>query len=90
MVDFDYTRPRTLDEALALLAAHPEARPLAGGQTLLPTLKQRLARPTLRPTIKRIGSEHRYSSASAIVLICEKSTLLGTTVSAGWKCHSPT
>lgn len=47
MVDFDYARPRTLAEALALLADHPEARPLAGGQTLLPTMKQRLARPAL-------------------------------------------
>lgn len=47
MVDFDYVRPRTLAEAVALLAGNPEARPLAGGQTLLPTLKQRLARPTL-------------------------------------------
>lgn len=47
MVDFDYARPRSLAEALALLAADPEARPLAGGQTLLPTMKQRLARPTL-------------------------------------------
>jgi carbon-monoxide dehydrogenase medium subunit len=47
LVDFDYARPRTLAEAQALLAANPEARPLAGGQTLIPTLKQRLARPTL-------------------------------------------
>lgn len=47
MVDFDYARPRTIAQALALLAADPEARALAGGQTLIPTLKQRLARPTL-------------------------------------------
>lgn len=47
MVDFDYARPRTLAEALALLVDRPEARPLAGGQTLLPTMKQRLARPAL-------------------------------------------
>ena len=47
LVDFDYARPSTLAEAQALLAAHPEAKPLAGGQTLIPTLKQRLASPTL-------------------------------------------
>lgn len=47
MVDFDYARPRTLQEALDLLASNPEARALAGGQTLIPTLKQRLARPAL-------------------------------------------
>lgn len=47
MVDFDYTRPKTVDEAAALLQRHAEARALAGGQTLIPALKHRLARPTL-------------------------------------------
>ncbi len=54
MVDFDYARPRSLAEALALLAADPEAKPMAGGQTLLPTLKQRLARPTLLVDLQAI------------------------------------
>lgn len=45
--DFDYRRPATLAEALAILSADPQARALAGGQTLLPTLKQRLARPSV-------------------------------------------
>ena len=41
-----YCRPRALDEALALLAEHgDEARPLAGGQSLVPMLNHRLARP---------------------------------------------
>ena len=47
MRPFDYRRPATLAEALALLEADPEARPLAGGMTLIPTLKQRLASPSL-------------------------------------------
>lgn len=47
MFDFDYARPGGLADALALLASDPDARPLAGGQTLIPTLKQRLAHPTL-------------------------------------------
>jgi len=46
MYSFDYHKPRSLDEATALLADHPEARLLAGGMTLLPTLKQRLASPS--------------------------------------------
>jgi carbon-monoxide dehydrogenase medium subunit len=46
MYALTYLRPRTLDEALALLREHEEARPLAGGMTLLPTLKQRLAAPS--------------------------------------------
>jgi aerobic carbon-monoxide dehydrogenase medium subunit len=42
---FAYHRPRTLEEALALLAAEPESKPLAGGQSLVPMLNFRLARP---------------------------------------------
>jgi carbon-monoxide dehydrogenase medium subunit len=41
---FDYQSPATLDEALALLARHGDnAKILAGGQSLLPMLKLRLA-----------------------------------------------
>jgi carbon-monoxide dehydrogenase medium subunit len=47
--DFDYVRPRTLDEALDLLdeahAADQEAKLIAGGQSLLPMMKLRLAAP---------------------------------------------
>jgi carbon-monoxide dehydrogenase medium subunit len=45
---FDYVRPRSLEEALERLAqAGDEARPLAGGQSLIPLLAMRLARPAL-------------------------------------------
>ncbi len=40
---FDYSAPQTLDEALGLLG--DDARPLAGGQSLVPLLNFRLARP---------------------------------------------
>ena len=46
MYDLTYIRPASLAEALALLEQHPEARPLSGGMTLVPTLKQRLAAPS--------------------------------------------
>jgi len=46
MYAFDYHKPRSLAEAADLLSANPEARLLAGGMTLLPTLKQRLAGPS--------------------------------------------
>jgi carbon-monoxide dehydrogenase medium subunit len=46
MYAFDYHKPRSLAEAAELLTGHPEARLLAGGMTLLPTLKQRLASPS--------------------------------------------
>ncbi|HET6965199.1 MAG TPA: xanthine dehydrogenase family protein subunit M [Acidimicrobiales bacterium] len=44
---FDYSCPDTLEEALAILAeVGDEARPLAGGQSLIPLLSLRLARPS--------------------------------------------
>jgi len=46
MYDFAYHRPKTLAEATAALKGKPEARALSGGMTLIPTLKQRLAKPS--------------------------------------------
>lgn len=52
---FDYIAPQTLDEALRALAAHgEEAKLLAGGHSLLPLLKLRLAHPTLLIDLTRI------------------------------------
>lgn len=45
MYNFDYTRPSSLDEALKALSSGDEVKLMAGGQTLIPTLKQRLAQP---------------------------------------------
>lgn len=47
MYDFEYARPKTLLEAVRLLEQHPEAKPISGGQTLIPTLKQRLNQPAM-------------------------------------------
>ena len=45
---FEYYSPRTLDEALALLAEHGgDAKPLAGGQSLIPAMNFRLATPSV-------------------------------------------
>ena len=46
MYAFDYHRPSSLDEAAQILGQDDEASLLAGGQTLLPTMKQRLAAPS--------------------------------------------
>jgi aerobic carbon-monoxide dehydrogenase medium subunit len=46
MHDFTYHRPRDLDAAVAQLRGAEEAKLLAGGMTLLPTMKQRLAAPS--------------------------------------------
>ena len=42
---FDYHRPGSLPEALATLAGEPNAKVLAGGQSLVPLLSMRLAAP---------------------------------------------
>src|SRR5206468_7200521 len=44
---FDYAAPATLDEAVGLLTEHAEAEPrvLAGGQSLIPLMNFRLAKP---------------------------------------------
>lgn len=44
--EFTYHRAESVEEAVDLLASHPEAELLAGGHSLLPTMKSRLARPT--------------------------------------------
>src|SRR5437762_6350483 len=43
----DYERPESLADALRLLAANDNARALAGGQTLVNVMKQRVASPDL-------------------------------------------
>ncbi len=53
---FEYSRPADLDEACALLAADESARVIAGGQTLVPMMVMRLARPTRLIDINRIAA----------------------------------
>ena len=53
---FSYTDPSTVDEALGLLAEHgDDAGILAGGQSFVPLLNFRLARPTVIVDINRIA-----------------------------------
>ncbi|CAM9485448.1 unnamed protein product [Phaeothamnion confervicola] len=52
---FEYTRVATLDEACALLAEHgPDAKLIAGGQSLVPMMAMRLARPAWLVDINRL------------------------------------
>ena len=52
---FDYARPDTIDEAVALLAEHgDEARILAGGQSLMAMMNLRLADPAMLIDIARV------------------------------------
>ncbi len=53
---FDYARPATVDETVALLAeTGDEAKVLAGGQSLVPVLAMRLGRPTLLIDINAVA-----------------------------------
>ena len=55
---FEYHRPESLEEALQLLAEHgDEAKVLAGGQSLIPVMKLRLAAPAHLIDIGRLGMD---------------------------------
>ena len=54
---FEYHRPSTIEEAVALLVKHgDEAKLLAGGHSLIPAMKLRLARPKVVVDIARIAT----------------------------------
>jgi CO/xanthine dehydrogenase FAD-binding subunit len=53
---FEYARAVDLDDACALLAQGDDVRVIAGGQTLVPLMAMRLARPTMLVDISRIAS----------------------------------
>jgi carbon-monoxide dehydrogenase medium subunit len=53
---FDYLRPKTIPEAIALLQQYgDDAKILSGGQSLIPMMKLRLARPAYLVDINRIA-----------------------------------
>ena len=68
--NFDYHRPSTLDEAIALLSRHgDDAKLLAGGHSLIPAMKLRLARPKVVVDIARITTLSYIREAGGRVAI---------------------
>jgi carbon-monoxide dehydrogenase medium subunit len=67
---FDYAAPPTLDEAVALLAAHPGARPLAGGTDLLVQLRSGRRETGCVVDVKRVPelNEIAYDPARGLTL----------------------
>ena len=55
MYEFNYHKPASLDEAKSLLENNEEAKIVAGGMTLLPTMKMRLAAPSDLVDLSDIG-----------------------------------
>ncbi len=53
---FDYIAPETVTEAVAALAAEPTARPLAGGQSLIPMMNFRLSRPAALVDLRKVAA----------------------------------
>ena len=54
MYQFNYKKVETVQEAVNELNANPESKILAGGMTLIPTMKQRLASPEQLIDIRNI------------------------------------
>ncbi len=54
MYDFEYVKPASVADAVAALKAE-DSQPISGGQTLIPTLKQRLARPSKLVDLTKIA-----------------------------------
>jgi carbon-monoxide dehydrogenase medium subunit len=55
MYDFAYQKPGSLADAVALLSADADAKALAGGQTFIPVLKQRLNKPSTVVDLAKLG-----------------------------------
>jgi carbon-monoxide dehydrogenase medium subunit len=55
MYDFEYKKPTAVAEAVATLGADMEAKALAGGQTFIPVLKQRLNKPSVVVDLAKLG-----------------------------------
>jgi len=93
---FEYFRPRSLDEALALLARHGgDAKPLAGGQSLIPAMNFRLATPSVLvdlngirelsyitdgPGEVRIGGMTRQRMIERSAVVSERAPLVAETM----------
>jgi carbon-monoxide dehydrogenase medium subunit len=62
---FEYACPTTIPEAVALLASHDgEAKPLAGGQSLVPMLAFRVASPSLLVDLRKLGELRQIKVAA--------------------------
>ena len=68
MYAFEFERPTTLDEAVAALA-NDDAQAFAGGQTLIPTLRQRLAMPGKLVSLGAIDALKGMSASGGVLTV---------------------
>src|SRR5574341_14768 len=72
--NFDYYRAGTLNEALSLLGQHRGAKVLAGGHSLIPLMKLRLANPGVVVDIGRLNELKGISNSGGTVMVGALST----------------
>ncbi|HXG03661.1 MAG TPA: FAD binding domain-containing protein, partial [Candidatus Binatia bacterium] len=69
-VPFEYLAPRTVEEALEALARHgDDAKVLAGGQSLVPMLNFRLARPAVLVDVNRVAGLDGLTQADGVLRV---------------------
>ena len=66
---FDYHRPSSVQEAVQILSANPDAKVLAGGHSLIPVMKLRLATPSALVDIGRIDALQGISRSNGSLRI---------------------
>ena len=66
---FDYHRPSSVQEAVQILSDNPDAKVLAGGHSLIPVMKLRLAAPSALVDIGRIEALQGISRANGSLRI---------------------
>ncbi len=82
MYETTYHRPTTVDDAIALFKKGSDAKYLAGGQTLLPVMKQRLAGPSDVIDLARIPSLVGVSATADALVIKAATTYYDIMTSA--------
>ena len=87
---FEYSRPSTLDEALRMVAGRPDVKVLAGGQSLLPLLKLRLASASTLVDIGRLpelrGIRRGTDGALSIGALTTYRELLESDAAMAYRC----
>src|SRR5438874_2847187 len=87
--NFNYESPNTLKEALNLLSAHDDAKILAGGHSLLPAMKLRLAAPELLVDLGRVSGLSYIREAGEKIAIGAMTTHAQVAESEVLRKHSP-
>ena len=86
---FDYHRPSSVQEAVQLLQSNPDAKVLAGGHSLVPVMKMRLAAPAALVDIGRIADLKGISNSGGSLHIGATTTYHEIATSDAVKSAAP-